>query len=113
MYSAPAVECVSSPDEVVNQRRTAAQPIGLRRYSAKNAGGTRTHMHRLTKHVLRNGSRDMFQRPNEVVAEIPLLSVAFASDSGHARWPLREMPRAVTVPGSLQVRYLRVVIVTM
>jgi hypothetical protein len=53
------------------------------------------------------------QRPNEVVAEIPLLSVALASDSGHARWPLREMPPAVTLPGSLQVRYLRVVIVTM
>ena len=53
------------------------------------------------------------QRPNEVVAEIPLLSVAFASDSGHARWPLREMPSAVTFPGSLQFRYLRVVIVTM
>ena len=63
--------------------------------------------------VLQPAVAVFIQRPNEVVAEIPLLSVAFASDSGHARWPLSEMPPAVTVPGSLQVRYLRVVIVTM
>jgi hypothetical protein len=32
------------------------------------------------------------QRPNEVVAEIPLLSVALASDSGHTPDHLGEMP---------------------
>jgi hypothetical protein len=63
--------------------------------------------------VLRPAVAVCIQRPNEVVAEIPPLSVAFASDSGHTPDHLGEMLPALTLPGSLQVRYLRVVIVTM
>ena len=62
MYSVPAVECVSSPDEVVIQRRYGGfTSLPTASFCQEDAGGTRTHRHRLLRHVLRIGSQDVFK----------------------------------------------------
>lgn len=59
-----------------------------------NAGGTRTHISGLQGMDSNSAVGQMsFKKPNEVgCRDLPLLSVAFASDSGHAPDHLREMP---------------------
>ena len=61
MYSTRTVECVLNPDEVVNQRRYGALPLTYGADCQVDAGGTRTHNLRLLRHVLRNGSQDVFK----------------------------------------------------
>ena len=129
MYSNPAVavvskcptkgcqeRCLLRPSVPATKSPIVDRPLRLREIPApftSRSPGIATLGPSCTPSRQLSNVVSVLKGPNEVVAEIPLLSVALASDSGHARWPLREMPPAVTVPGSLQVRYLRVVIVTM